>query len=126
MSLLDDDACTAFDELLCCWQIPLRVIASVFQQLIVGLRHLHACGVLHRDLKSDNAMVAGRDPLVLKWGDFGVSVLLSVVTEYGQGASRRYRECCYIIWSPCCFQYFYFIQFYTNYTRFNTLLKNYK
>ena len=87
MSLLDDDACTAFDELLCCWQIPLRVIASVFQQLIVGLRHLHACGVLHRDLKSDNAMVAARDPLVLKWGDFGVSVLLSVVTEYGQGAS---------------------------------------
>ena len=74
----------------CGCQIPLRVIASVFQQLIVGLRHLHACGVLHRDLKSDNALVASRDPLVLKWGDFGVSVQLAVATEYGQGASR----CC--------------------------------
>ena len=68
-------------------------MTKVFQQLIVGLRHLHACGVLHRDLKSDNVMVASTAPLLLKWGDFGVSVLLLAPTEYGEGAWQCRAMC---------------------------------
>ncbi len=50
--------------------------ADVFLQLACGMKHLHACGVLHRDMKTDNALIAGRDPLVVKWADFGCSVKL--------------------------------------------------
>ncbi len=56
---------------------------DVFLQLACGVKHLHACGVLHRDLKTDNALIAGRDPLMVKWADFGVSVRLDVVSTYG-------------------------------------------
>jgi serine/threonine protein kinase len=51
------------------------------------MKHLHGCGVLHRDLKTDNALIAGRDPLVVKWADFGCSVKLEMGNStYGAGA----------------------------------------
>jgi serine/threonine protein kinase len=52
----------------------------VFLQLACGVKHLHACGVLHRDLKSDNALISSTAPLVVKWADFGCSVKLDVRT----------------------------------------------
>ncbi len=60
---------------------------DVFLQLACGMKHLHGCGVLHRDLKTDNALIAGRDPLVVKWADFGCSVKLEMGNStYGAGA----------------------------------------
>ena len=53
-------------------------------QLVLGVKHLHACGILHRDLKSDNALLAGLAPLVVKWADYGSAVSLGV-TAYGDG-----------------------------------------
>ncbi len=50
--------------------------ADVFLQLACGVKHLHACGVLHRDLKTDNALISSTAPLVVKWADFGCSVKL--------------------------------------------------
>jgi hypothetical protein len=42
--------------------------------------------VLHRDLKSDNALIQGTAPLVVKWADFGCSVKLDVGdSTYGDG-----------------------------------------
>ena len=55
-------------------QLTLPYVLSIAEQLTVGVRLLHACGVLHRDLKTDNALVSSVDPLVVKWADFGVSV----------------------------------------------------
>ena len=59
-------------------------------QLARGVKHLHACGILHRDLKSDNALVQSLTPLVVKWADFGCSVKLTPSgvhwTPYGNGA----------------------------------------
>ena len=55
-------------------QLTLSYVLNICLQLTAGLRHLHACGVLHRDLKTDNALVASLDPLTVKWADFGCSV----------------------------------------------------
>jgi serine/threonine protein kinase len=49
---------------------------DAFLQLACGVKHMHACGVLHRDLKTNNALIASLDPLVVKWADFGCSVKL--------------------------------------------------
>ena len=71
-------------------QLTLPYVLNICVQLTSGLLHLHAaCGVLHRDLKTDNALVAGKDPLVVKWADFGCSVKLmggATSTTYGNGA----------------------------------------
>ena len=70
-------------------QLTLPYVLDVCVQLTSGLQHLHACGVLHRDLKTDNALVAGLLPLVVKWSDFGCGVKLTVAavspSSYGVG-----------------------------------------
>ncbi len=52
------------------------IATDVFLQLACGMTHLHACGVLHRDLKTDSALISSTAPLVVKWADFGCSVKL--------------------------------------------------
>ena len=69
------------------WQLTVDVISDMFLQLCTGLRHLHACGVLHRDLRADNVLVASLQPLVLRIADFGCSVKLGADTVYGKGQS---------------------------------------
>ena len=59
-----------------CLQLTLEYALDIFLQLIHGLAHVHACGVLHRDLKSENVLVQSLDPLVVKLADFGSSVQL--------------------------------------------------
>ena len=69
-------------------QATLPYLVDICVQLTSGLRHLHACGVLHRDLKTDNALVQSLQPLVVKWADFGCSVKLKGGTTsatYGTG-----------------------------------------
>ena len=70
-------------------QLTLPYVLNICVQLTSGLLHLHAaCGILHRDLKSDNALVASIMPLVVKWADFGCSVKLKGGTTpvtYGTG-----------------------------------------
>ena len=72
-----------------CRQLTLPYLLNICVQLTSGLRHLHSCGILHRDLKSDNALVASKDPLIVKWADFGCSVKLVPSTAdrvtYGKG-----------------------------------------
>ncbi len=45
-------------------------------QLARGVVHLHRYRVLHRDLRAANVLVASESPLLLKWADFGVSVMI--------------------------------------------------
>ena len=70
-------------------QLTLPLLLDVCVQLTSGVMHLHSCGVVHRDLRADNALVASKDPLIVKWTDFGVSVKMasSAVDRYGEGAT---------------------------------------
>ncbi|OAA69005.1 protein kinase [Cordyceps fumosorosea ARSEF 2679] len=46
-------------------------ILQVLQQSLAGLQFAHAAGIVHRDLKLDNILVASRRPLQVKIADFG-------------------------------------------------------
>jgi serine/threonine-protein kinase len=57
--------------------IPLRLIADVFRQILAALQYAHDCGVVHRDVKPANMYVT-RDPntrfVTCKLLDFGVAL----------------------------------------------------
>ena len=69
-------------------QLSATFVLEVMVQLAVGVAHMHSCGILHRDLKADNALIQGLDPLVVKWGDYGCAVQLGR-NLYGDGRYRR-------------------------------------
>jgi len=47
---------------------------SFLEQLVAALKHVHAAGILHRDMKSSNVLVTRSDKAV-KLADFGLSTL---------------------------------------------------
>ena len=57
-----------------CSQLVASFVLDLMVQLAHGVAHLHSCGILHRDLKADNALIQSLDPLVVKWGDYGCAV----------------------------------------------------
>ncbi|MDL4815011.1 serine/threonine-protein kinase [Actinomadura opuntiae] len=56
--------------------LPLETVEEVVRQLAGALRELHGLGIPHRDLKPQNVLVRGEDPLNLVLADFGMSVHL--------------------------------------------------
>jgi len=51
-----------------------KVAASYFKQMVLGMMHCHANGVVHRDLKPENYLFGSDDPdAPLKLTDFGLS-----------------------------------------------------
>jgi len=59
--------------------VPELVVLSWLRQTIAGLRHMHAHGVIHRDLKSSNIFLSG-GRRVARIGDFGISKVLESVS----------------------------------------------
>ena len=54
----------SLDEVWCC-------NLEIFQQLCEGVKHMHACGVVHYDIKPENVFIT--KDLVVKLGDFGLA-----------------------------------------------------
>ncbi|KAI9327985.1 p21 activated kinase [Obelidium mucronatum] len=54
-------------------------IATICQEIVKGLIHLHKRGIIHRDIKSDNVLV-GRDGSI-KLTDFGYSAKITVTRK---------------------------------------------
>ncbi len=44
-----------------------------FVQIVMALKYVHSCNVLHRDLKSQNIMLSGPQQRTIKLGDFGIA-----------------------------------------------------
>jgi serine/threonine protein kinase len=59
--------------------VPLGFVLGAMWQVLKGLRHLHRLGILHRDLRTQNLLVASMDPLRVVLADLGLSHLLSAV-----------------------------------------------
>ena len=71
--------------------LTLSAILTLLKQAIAALLHLHSLGILHRDLRAANILIAGLDPLQAVVADFGVSHLLSAFangTSAPMGASK--------------------------------------
>jgi len=50
-----------------------------FTQLIAGMEYLHACGIVHKDIKPGNLLLTVDQ--TLKISDFGVSEVSAISTE---------------------------------------------
>jgi serine/threonine protein kinase len=61
--------------------LALAHVFSIMRQALAGLRHLHSHGILHRDLRAANVLVASSVPLRVVLADFGLSHVLSVVAR---------------------------------------------
>ncbi len=66
--------------------LPLRLLVRVMRQVVGGVRHLHSLGILHRDLRAANVLVASMDPVQVLVADLGVAHLLSA---FAQGVTVR-------------------------------------
>jgi eukaryotic-like serine/threonine-protein kinase len=58
--------------------MPIAAVVEVTRQLLAGLAAVHHAGVVHRDVKPDNAMIvrASSGDLVVKLVDFGISKIV--------------------------------------------------
>jgi uncharacterized membrane protein YgcG len=51
----------------------MRQCLAMVMQVGAAVRHLHAHGIVHRDIRAANVLVKSMEPLALKLSDFGVS-----------------------------------------------------
>ena len=72
--------------------LPLNEILDLFHQILQALDYLHACGIYHWDLKSENILVTkskeGRR--VIKLVDFGLAVNTRNQTSVSTGGTLEY------------------------------------
>ena len=68
------------------WRACLALVTNV----VDGLAHAHARGVVHRDLKPDNVLLfAGDDGLAVKLSDFGIAWSMVAGTDLGAVSDGR-------------------------------------
>ncbi len=65
-------------------------VLTLLKQATAALLHLHSLGILHRDLRAANILIAALDPLHAMVADFGVSHLLAAFAsgDVYKGASK--------------------------------------
>jgi serine/threonine protein kinase len=71
MELLEGQSLTRFIQLAA--PVPPLTAVAVAGQMCDALAAVHAVGIVHRDLKTDNVMIVGSSPPRVKLLDFGIS-----------------------------------------------------
>ncbi|MBZ0107006.1 MAG: serine/threonine protein kinase, partial [Sulfuricella denitrificans] len=61
---------------------PRERLHEMVKEMAAGLSEIHAQRILHRDLKPDNFLVRGRDPLQLALSDFGIASLQQATQHF--------------------------------------------
>jgi hypothetical protein len=70
------DGCSLADELVRRGALSATTTLALLEQVCGAVETAHASGIVHRDLKAQNIVVLGRDPLAIKLVDFGIAKLL--------------------------------------------------
>ena len=60
------------------WRIKYKLkeadIRSVMRQILIALRSLHSCGIMHRDVTLSNIVISNQGKLEVKLVDFGLAI----------------------------------------------------
>lgn len=70
--------------------MALQAIRAYTKQLIIGLRHMHKCGIIHADIKPDNILISEGHNIV-KFCDLGTALEVKDVAVTPYLVSRFYR-----------------------------------
>ncbi|KAG5487044.1 hypothetical protein LSCM1_07714 [Leishmania martiniquensis] len=65
--------------------IPLNTLRQWIYQMVCGVKYLHQCGIVHRDIKGDNVLVSVDG--IVKLADFGCSKAIDDVCSATHGCS---------------------------------------
>ncbi|GET85770.1 protein kinase, putative [Leishmania tarentolae] len=65
--------------------IPLETLRQWVYQMVCGVKYLHECGIVHRDIKGDNVLVSVDG--IVKLADFGCSKAIDGVCSATHGCS---------------------------------------
>ncbi|KAG5486305.1 hypothetical protein CUR178_07616 [Leishmania enriettii] len=65
--------------------IPLNTLRQWIYQMVCGVKYLHECGIVHRDIKGDNVLVSVDG--IVKLADFGCSKAIDDVCSATHGCS---------------------------------------
>ncbi|CAH2239434.1 jg23865 [Pararge aegeria aegeria] len=57
--------------------IDQKEILFFFCQVLLGVNYIHKLDIIHRDLKAENILLTGKNGVLVKIGDFGVSKMLA-------------------------------------------------
>lgn len=67
-----------FDRLIDSGNLSEKAVRPFAKAMLEGVKHCHARGVVHRDLKLENIMLCAEDPFAVKLIDFGLAAIVGV------------------------------------------------
>lgn len=80
------DGVELIDFLRCKGALSESIARHIFKPLVQAINHIHSCGMVHRDIKSDNIMISDKcQPKIL---DFGFSSKISGEDSNGYFTSK--------------------------------------